>query len=220
MRALKVSAATVWVVALAALAVAVVLLASCADLDFSPHIPPVAPTVERDTPNHLLEFFCQALEGRLIDAYSAALADSYRFTFMSVDWEAAGVIGSYPYWGKTADVASTSNLFGSDKLISITCDLAEVLPWYADTVGFVMIGDVDLRVKMSREADTITYWVNESWLEIAVKIDPIDQDLWVIRGIEESTAPYKCTRRLREAGSATERSTFGSIKAMFRQVPG
>jgi len=222
MRVLKVSAVTVWVVALAALAVAVGFLASCADLDFSPDLPPVGPAVQRDTPAHVLQYFCETLEGGFVGAYSEALAEGYRFNFMEEDWDRAGVTGSAPYWGKTEDVEAMQNLLESEYLVSITCDglVPVVDPYYNDSV-FVMICDVDLKVTLDDpQRGMTTYWVKESWLTFSLRPDPLNARLWVISEIAEAIEPQACTGYLLRAESATEPTTFGSIKAMFKPVPG
>jgi hypothetical protein len=211
--------ASMWAV-VAAFALALSFLASCADLDFIPDVPEPNPTVQRDAPDHLLEFFFQALEGRSIEDYAESLDESYRFEFMDEDWAEAGVVAERPYWGKTQDVESMASLFASDNVISITCDFVKVMDWHHTPAGFASVIKPDLKVDEDRGDYTVTYWVRESWLEITVVPDPYDSDMWVIGEIKESMAPYLSPGCLLGGGSATEPSTFGSLKAMFRPVPG
>ncbi|MFZ1946165.1 MAG: hypothetical protein WAW06_01300 [bacterium] len=220
MRVLKVSAASLSAVALAALA-ATWLLMSCASLDFSTDVPPAAPALQRDSPDSLLEFFCKALEDRSIGAYGEALMESYRYRFMPQDWESVGVTPDWPFWGRTEDVAAMERLFESDMLVSITCELSEVMPWFYVPGGLAMIADIDLKVEIDDPQKGWTiYWVRESWLEFTVKPDPLNTGLWVISEIVEAIEPQGCAGHLVGARSATEATTFGSIKAMFKQAPG
>jgi hypothetical protein len=212
---LKVLKASSFISVAAALALTGLALLSCSDDECGPRVDEPL----RDTPANLLQSFTDALEEQQIDAYTACLDEAYRFEFMPDDWDSAGVTPDTPYWGKIQDVASTTNMFESVRVTSVSFDLGIPLTQMvcSDTLCLVLYHP-DIQVVETYQHGTITYWVNNSRLYVTLARDPQDPDLWVIRNLEEE--PGHLSAGMRDprglAGAGTESTTFGEVKAMFK----
>jgi hypothetical protein len=213
LRVLKASAA---MVVAAALAAAVSLLVSCSDDGCTPKVD----EPKRDTPAALLKSFSDAWEDQHIDAYTACLDQAYRFEFMEEDWESAGVTPDAPYWGKAQDVASTANMFESDKVVGLSFDWG--LPLTAETCPDSVcrcLYQPDIQVVVEKPGKgRVTYWVNASWLHVTLARDPQDHSLWVIRKMREEEAGALGDRRslVGRSPSGTDEGSFGKIKIIFK----
>ena len=212
----KVLKASPILIAATALALAGLALLSCSDDGCSPK----ADEPPRDTPANLLQSFSDALEEQQIDAYAACLDEAYRFEFMPDDWDSAGVTPDTPYWGKAQDVASTANMFESVRVTSVSFDLGVPLTQMvcSDTLCLVLYYP-DIQVVETYQHGTITYWVNNSRLYVTLARDPQEPDLWVIRNLQEEPGHLSAGRRDPRglAGATVESTTFGEVKAMFKE---
>ncbi len=150
------------------------------------------------TRDGLLNFFANAYENRDLERYSEALHDKFQFQFTPEVAESIGLPADEPWWGKTEDVASTNNMFNEQTVTRIKMDLPDP-NWFpcrvirdpADTLdGFCTRVTPDIRVTIEEPGkEELILLVNKSWLDIAITLDPNDDELWQIIGIEESAIP-------------------------------
>jgi hypothetical protein len=164
----------------------------------------------RSTPECLIESFEWAMMTKDIGAYDECLSDMYLFTFTSEDADLIGLPVDEPWWGKTPEVHSIGNLFAAGNVTAIWCDLAIVNGPWATEGGVMYRLEPDIRVTVSDGGggEPTTYWVHGSWLDVEIVPDPYSPEQWVFHSMAETIkAPYAV---------AGGKSTFGSIKAMYR----
>jgi hypothetical protein len=204
-----------------------VLLLSCTDTN--------CPTVcdecgengiSRPTPDSLLSFLAEAYEGRDIDAYSEALHDYYEFEFTPDIADSLGLPPDRSWWGKEMDVASTGNMFDDVHVNHIEFNLSQFdvrsdwqdcwrefisddPPETTLIQGLCQNFEPDIKVYMEEPGqEERILWVHESILGIMVIPDPSSEGEWVVvRIVETKRDPLT---------SATEPSTWGGIKGMFK----
>lgn len=155
------------------------------------------------TRDGILNFFANAYENRDLEGYKEALHDKFQFQFTPEVAESIGLPADEPWWGKTEDVASTGNMFNEQTVTRIKMDLPDPA-WLAcrvirqnpkpdppDTLeGFCTRVTPDIRVTIEEPGqEELILLVNKSWLYIAITLDPNDDELWQIIGIEESAIP-------------------------------
>jgi hypothetical protein len=158
--------------------------------------PPVDPSISRDSPTHLLNFFADAYHNRNIEGYTQALDESYTYTFAPADYGAAGVSAEKPYWGKSEDVPQTANMFDRPTTKEIKIDwLAAIADWevtqdsifvdghWETVAGYLAIFQPDIQVTIaggSQDGSDLTLWVHKSRIIITAVHDRSDLKLWTI----------------------------------------
>ncbi|MGD9401981.1 MAG: hypothetical protein PVF95_06910 [bacterium] len=202
---------------LAALAVmSLAILVSCGD-DNGANVNG-GPEYSRATPEDLIRALAAALEEEEIDVYAECLHDEYLFEFLPGDAGSAGLPPDGPWWGKTEDVASTSNMFAAAFVTRIECELpVDTGPWATDEgLGFRL----DAIIKVTSEGGGYTeprvYMVQDSYLYAEVVTDPYDGGKWVFKALLEAKKEGLTAGPGPDPGRLTEPTTFGSIKALFR----
>ena len=191
------------------------LLLSCSD-DKTVNTP--EPEYSRGTPEDLLAAFSYSLEQRDIDIYAECLDEGYVFQF--TDWDAyvVGLPEAEPWWGRTEDIACMANIFDCEDIIVIQCDLPiKSGPWATDDgLGYRLDPSIKFTYEEPGAVEPMTYWVYRSWLDVEVIPDPYDSEKWVFRGIVEVMKEGSTGGPAHPLEAATEASTFGGVKAMFR----
>ncbi|MFH1314077.1 MAG: hypothetical protein ABIJ00_12740 [Candidatus Eisenbacteria bacterium] len=210
-----------------------VLVFSCADHNFSPifKVDPGGPVYTRTTPDNLLEFLADAYEREDIDAYSEALHPYFEFEFTVDIADSLGLPRESPWWGKEEDIQSTRNMFDDPDVIGIEMHLD---PFGAGSAwedcwrqfiwgdppettliqGLCQVFEPGIKVHIQEPGEELwIFWVHESLLDIMVTPDPEEEGLWVVLRIKE-TRKYPV---IHPQGEATVASSWGSIKAMFRE---
>jgi hypothetical protein len=154
---------------------------------------------DRLTRNNLMEFFANAYEEEDIDQYEECLHDKFLFKFTKEAAESAGLPPDQPWWGKTADVAATRNMFDAPNVGNIVMNLASQIDWYVcvdvrehetppDTItGWCARYDPTIDVTIDEGQDSErTLIVRDSWLNVIVTPDPKSTiGEWVVVKIEE-----------------------------------
>jgi len=206
----------------------------------------VIPLYPRPSANDLIEFFAGAYEEEDIEKYSVALSEFFEFEFTPDVADSLGLPEETPWWGKTDDIASTENMFGAPEVPKIQIDLDQSgsSSWESvvhrhigpdgddpgdepDTTEIEGLGkefEPDIKVWIDRpDEDVFILWVNNSLLDIWVAPDPDSPGHWVILRIKEMEKPGLAllpedpgTRSIQTQSAASEPSTWGGIKSMFR----
>jgi hypothetical protein len=180
----------------------------------------------RPTPDSLLSFLAEAYEGKNLEAYSEALHDSFQFEFTDDIADSLGLPPESPWWAKDQDVASTENMFENAHVRWIECEFSPFgvgMEWRdcehefisgdpPDTTliqGVCKVFEPEIKVYIEEPGqEERILWVHESILAVMVTPDPYSEGEWVIvRLVETKKNPLM---------SATEASSWGSIKAMFK----
>ena len=153
--------------------------------------------INRDTPDGLLNFLAVAYADKDADGYDEALHDSFQFQFTDEVAKELGLPPEQPWWGKTRDLVSTVKMFGSSEVQSITMRYYDKEAWEPFDLerpdGSTFSGvwtrvDPDITVTVDTPGEEImTYWVNDSWLDVFVVPDPdsVYEGLWVFLEIQE-----------------------------------
>ena len=167
----------------------------------------------RKTPQGLLDYYVECLEEQNLAGYEACLWESYLFGFSEPDWDSAGVTPDNPYWGLTEDVASTENMFASAQVLNINAALLNVSNFTGpDSLLTIRCKPmIDVTIEGPHGEEPVVKQVRNSYLDFVLRPDPHDEDLWVIREIQEELAWYESPRPV-----AVESSTFGEIKCIFK----
>ncbi|MFH1314075.1 MAG: hypothetical protein ABIJ00_12730 [Candidatus Eisenbacteria bacterium] len=179
----------------------------------------------RELPD-ILRVFSWAYEQKDIDAYSEALHEYYEFEFTDDIADSLGLPPDRSWWAKDMDVASTGIMFEDAHVKDIEFHLNEFgigsdwvdcshefisgdPPETTSIEGMCQVFEPEIKVHMDDPwYEERILWVHESLLAIMVTPDPNSEGEWVIlRIVETKKNPLVL---------ATEASTWGSIKAMFR----
>jgi hypothetical protein len=176
-------------------------------------MPPKVTYPNRESPQGLIDTFATSLEDKSLGKYDDCLWGSYRFVFMEEDWDAAGVTPDEPYWGKTEDMSRTGKMFASSHVLGISFEMTNVSDFVGpDTLLAVLCRPtIDVTITGPGGEEPVTKQVRKSYLYFVLRPDPYDEDLWVIREIQEQLILAEARHAL-----ATESSTFGEIKAIFK----
>ncbi len=169
------------------------------------------PEYSRNTPEEVVHAVAYAMEYRDIDIYKECLAEEYTFEFVPEDYKAAGVFAHSPCWEKTQDIAAMDSMFSDTRVTDIVAEFTIESAQLAE--DNTLRADVSIKVTVEFEgSEPATYWVFQSWLDFTFVQDEVDHHLWQISSVEEVLKNPVIV-----APSATEPSTFGNIKAMFRR---
>jgi hypothetical protein len=156
--------------------------------------------IDRDTPDHLLNWLSYYYQERDIDRYEEALHEAFIFVFTKDVADSLGLPDDEPWWGRTQDVNSTRKMFAASEVTDIKMDYVNVERWQAvtDSVGGQEYHGVfsrvtpEIFVTIDRpNEEPTTHVVRESWLDITVVEDPTVQEevLFVLLKIEEVEMP-------------------------------
>jgi hypothetical protein len=75
----------------------------------------------------------------------------------------------------------------------------------------------DIKVRVERSGDDpLILFVNESWLDVVIVEDSASAGFWRILAIYETLEEERTPTGLKDVGVATENTTWGCIKALFR----
>jgi hypothetical protein len=160
----------------------------------------------------LVAAFARSLEERDIEGYEECLTAGYKFEFTAADAERIGLPAGEPWWTKAPDMAATGTMFSAEGVASIEADLPVIWAGYVDD-AYVLKCDPSIMVTTaSGSGEPTVYWVFQSWLWIKVGPDEDDPDLWCIVEIREEIQHGHAA----SGALATEVSTWGGIKAMYR----
>ena len=190
----------------------------------------ITPTVDRTTPQKLLEFFAfyQATPNTNLEEYGRALHTNFTFWFTQED---ADEIRSgdplFPgFWTKEEDQQATENMFGAATGIAMTLTAGDEFPPEPCEPGGpecrIFEVTVDLTVDIPGEPEGTTYLV-QGFANIAVTADPFDPALWVIYSILDRTneglggAPPIIVERSGKAPSG-EVATWGEIRNLLSEA--
>jgi hypothetical protein len=198
---------------------AAIALWGCGDDDDSPMQPePNGPA--RSTPSELLNsFFKAAYTGQDSALYALMLDEAFTFRFLEEDADSLGdLIDEDNSWGKSADLASTYEMFGDPGITGITLNffVIDEVPDTSCVACRRVETTVALRVETVGDGTEPLIFAVDAPQTFIVKPDPSDSTAWVIlRQIDQPSS-------LRIAGSATPRTegtSWGKIKGLFRPPP-
>ena len=183
----------------------------------------------RTDPDELMNFLVDAYESEDIDAYGEALSDYFEFVFTEDVADSLGLPEHTPWWGKVEDLQSTLKMFDDPSVASIEMTLQPLSPSsaWASCGRWFFVGDPpestfvsglcnslepDIKVHVEEAVEPRIIWVHKTYLDIMVKPDPESDGDWVVLRIKERLKPTLTTPL-----AATEASTWGSIKAGFKE---
>ncbi len=176
------------------------------------------PRFTRGTPEELIRCFALAMEERDTDVIAACLDDAYLFEFTLEDAELIGLPVDEPWWGKTEDLAAMGNMFEHEQVSRIECDLpVSGGPWPdGDVVRYRLEPNIKVIIEDRHGGEPTAYWIFSSWFDVEIGSDPGESEKWVFLRIKESLKGMLGSGAESLNAAATEASTFGGIKAMFR----
>ena len=138
--------------------------------------------------------------------------------------ESLGLPPENPCWDKTDDTTSTGNMFRDPVVTEIEIRFEEyVVDWYGCEV---MRGDrpysgvccrvkPDIKVTIEKHMEEpLTYWVNDSWLDVTALPDFQSGGCWCLLGITELEIPGLTGSS--SSASATGGTTWGNIKMIWK----
>ncbi len=168
---------------------------SSEDKETEPPPPPSRSTIDA----LLTNWFERAYNNQDSILYEEMLADTFQFEFLEVDAQELrdrGILGpGENFWGKTLDLGSTSRMFRSDNVTSITLDL--VIDSTSPYTGIDCNNCTDVLATVTLRVGTITPTDPERILAVdskqnfIVKPDPADPTQWVIYRQIDSDLPAK-----------------------------
>ena len=161
------------------------------------------PEVYKRTRDGILNFLANAYETKDIQKYGIALYDRFQFQFTPDVAESIGLPADEPWWGRTEDIASTENMFGTPTVSHIQMELPNPAWFWCQVIreneegvppdtleGFCTRVTPDIRVTIEEPGkEELILKVDRSWLDIDITPDPNDDELWQIIAIEESRQP-------------------------------
>jgi hypothetical protein len=208
--------------AVAVLLVAMCLLASCSgdkstDTDDNTWIDP------RPSDDVLL-ILARAYAEKDIEHYAGCLHEDFLFVFTPDVADSLDLPQEEPWWGKTADVASTRAMFEDPDVTDITFAFEYASDWEpcsevrvdSTYLGLCCRIDPLIQVTTVVEGDDpiLKLRVDNSWLDVTVVPDPDPEGLWHLLKVEEKSK-RGLNARLGCAAAATEPSSWGIIKARW-----
>jgi hypothetical protein len=171
----------------------------------------------RKTPDNLLNFFGYAYEEEDPELYDEALDFYFEFEFTDEVADSLGLPKDSPWWGKEEDKASTENMFDDAHVKKIEFHLersgvgsdwedcwrefiTDDPPETTLIQGVCEIFEPEIKVYIEEpgEEERIL-WVHESLLDIMVRPDPEQPELWTILRIKETKKnPFAASTQLSE----------------------
>ena len=201
------------------------LLFACSD----PESPPVKedPGFDRSTPDELLKMLAHSYMEKDLDGYGECLDDDFLFVFFDEIADTVGLPPDEPWWGKTADIACTRNMFEDPVVQSVAFTYEALDEWFAhqevrpDTTYSGLFRRVDPLIEVTVSAGSeydpiLNFRVVESWLDIVVVPDRFTEGSWCILRIEEFHK-VRLQAPLASGSAATESSSWGAIKSMWAE---
>ena len=171
----------------------------------------------RSTPECLIEAFEWSLMNRKYYEYPPCLSDMFLFEFTPEDAELVGLPADEPWWGKTQDVQTVTNIIRDNDVATIFCELAIESGPSQSEGGFTYRLEPDIRIAVEPGGghEPVTYIVDASWLDVEIVPDPYNPEQWVFHRMTEVLKETRAAHAP-DLGPATQPSTFGSIKAMYK----
>jgi hypothetical protein len=178
---------------------------------------------ERGTPDEAVTSMMLGYDREHVAAYACALDGELRFQFLPEVAESLGLPPGEPWWGKTEDLSSTQNMFGSAMVTGVNASLVRMTSWSACTDpvtgrdGMCARFEPDIMITIEEPGnEPIILWVNQTWVDVTAVRDQHDEGLWCILALEEIAKPFTVFADTRIRSLTTEGSSWGSIKAMFK----
>jgi len=169
----------------------------------------------RETPEEALLALAFAMANKDIDVYDECLSDDFMFGFVPHDCEDAGVPEADPWWGRADDMASTDSMFSHPMVTKIEADFpVNSSSSSGNERAFRCEPSIKVTVEPDGGGEPTVYFVWSSWLHVKLVKDEADTNLWQISEMREELKET----HIMGGVLATEPSTFGSIKAMFRRL--
>jgi hypothetical protein len=203
------------------LVVAVLLILSCSD----PLIPPVNEEIDRSDPDNLLLAFAKSYKEKDLSDYDECLDEDFLFQFTDDIADSLGLPRFEPWWGKTADVNSTGNMFGSSNVTDIGFSYEWIGEWAScqevrdDSTFSGLCRRMEPLIVVVTTVDSedpyLMYRVDESFVDVTVVPDRFVNGLWtIVRMNEVRKQPLQDPIVFQLA--ATGRSSWGGIKSLWR----
>ena len=183
---------------------------------------------DRGSPDALIDYVEHAYGSEYARLYGDALHSLFLFGFTADVADSMGLPPDEPWWGKTNEVASATNMFSSPEVTRVKFVLARMGAWVPcmdirggsppDTLyGLFARFAPDIMVTIEWPGEEpITLMVYNSYLDITVAPDPRSRGLWAVTKIEEVYKTPAASPLAGSRGVMTESTTWGEIKALFR----
>lgn len=200
------------------------LLSGCDDNSTGPSD---AFDADRSTPENLVsDWLEKAYAGKDGNHYAEVLHPDYKFHFLAADAESLEthgfIVPGTNYWTREIEDATARNLFGSSDVGEITLNVTVDDTAAADSVcdGCVLVEAlVDLQIVTNpTDPDPLILVVN-SPQQFIVAPDPADGSKWVLFDQIDKPQPGGVVNSGMLIPSATEQSSWGSIKGLFAAAP-
>jgi hypothetical protein len=199
----------------------VLLLFSCSD----PESPPIVEEVDRSDPDNLLLVFAKSYKEKDLADYDECLDQDFLFQFTEDIADSLGLPRFEPWWGKTEDLSSTGNMFGSPNVTDIGFNYEWIGEWIAcqevreDTTfsGLCRRMEPLIRVVTVVGGDDpyLMYRVDDSFVDVTVVPDRFTNGMWTVLRMNEVKKRQLLGSAVSQF-SATEPSSWGSIKSLWR----
>jgi hypothetical protein len=170
-----------------------------------------------DTPDNLIQALACAYETKDLDFYESLLHDDYLFVFLVDVADSLGLPPENPWWGKTADVHSTANLFADDAAgftilfdpVSVGWTPTEVARRDTVYAGLFRRYMVDLRLHLEEAGgEPYTLIGDDTFLDIVVAASPLYAGHYAVLEMEEV---YRNPR----SAPLTPPLTLSAVKAAY-----
>jgi hypothetical protein len=189
---------------------------------------------ERYDPDGLVKHYAASYARRRLLACNRALDDLFEFEFTPEVADSMGLPPEAPWWRKVHDIGATMRMFEDPSVTQIQMTLDPVgtawedcARWFVhpfadppETVyvaGLCRTFEPDIRVYIDMGGgEPIALWVNATLLDIMVRPDPVEPGGWKIVRIMERHKPMASSRPLLAGATATEGTTWGEIKSLYR----
>lgn len=170
------------------------LVAGCGLFNPDKKTTPVQPpTVDRLTPEHLIQYFAtyQTDPNKDVTEYARCLHPAYGFFFLPTDIPETGE----SFWTKDVDVAATGDLFDAAMSMSVTLSMEDTLgtevcdPGPPEVICTQYSVLVDMSVTaISPETQQVTTFLVNGRANFVITKDPAADSLYVIREIHDETS--------------------------------
>lgn len=183
---------------------------------------------DRGTPDALIDYVEHAYRSEYAPLYGDALHRLFLFVFTMDVADSLGLPPDQPWWGKTNELASASNMFNSLDVTDVEFALTRVGGWtpcidirggsQPDTL-YGLFARFDPHIRVTIEApgeEPLMLLVDNSLLDVIVVPDPEFRGLWTVARMEEI---YKTPAAFPASGSRktmVASITWGHIKSFYR----
>jgi hypothetical protein len=183
---------------------------------------------DRGTPDALVEYVEHAYSSEYAPLYGDGLDRLFLFVFTPDVADSLGLPPDQPWWGKTNELASATNMFNSPEVTRVKFSLTRMGGWAPcvdirggsdpDTLYGLsarLVPDIRVTIETPGE-EPVTLLVDNSYIDIMVVPDPEFRGLWTVAKMEEihripSGLPVSGSREV-----TVESHTWGLIKSLFR----